>query len=233
MSEPHEHLEHAEHAEHHRADPFNQRVAVSMAIVAACLAGISMDGHRTHTRVLQLQGDSNRLRTEAATAEVEMSNLFAWYQAKKLRQAQYEISATMVDLLPTAPSTPKADAGTRQKLAADWKKKAEDYNQHNDKKDNLPDLEERGKEAGKHADELKAKAREYRDESDYVHHQADRIDIGHLLAEVALVLCSITLLTKKRVFWYTGLMAAAVAVGLTLSAHAIPYEPHSKISNAH
>lgn len=227
MSEPHEHLEHAEHAEHHRADPFNQRVAVSMAIVAACLAGISMDGHRTHTRVLQLQGDSNRLRTEAATAEVEMSNLFAWYQAKKLRQAQYEISATLVDLMPSA------EAATRQKFAADWKKKAEDYNQHNEKKDNLPDLEERGKAAGKHAEELKAKAREYRDESEYVHHQADWIDIGHLLAEVALVLCSITLLTKKRIFWYTGLLAAAMAVGLTLSAHVLPHEPHSQISSAH
>src|SRR6476646_9458467 len=100
MANTNEHLEHAEHAEHHASDPFNQRVAVSMAIVAALLAGISMVGHRTHNKVLQLQGDSNRYRTEAATAEVEKSNLFAWYQSKRLRQSQFETSAATAELLP-------------------------------------------------------------------------------------------------------------------------------------
>jgi Domain of unknown function (DUF4337) len=220
MSNTHEHLEQAEHAEHHRSDPFNQKVAVSMAIVAACLAGISMIGHRTHNEVLQLQGDSNRLRTEAATAEVEMSNLFAWYQAKKVRQAQYELSSKMVELLPGG------DDATRKNLSKDWEDKAKGYETKNDKKDGLPDLDERGKEAGKHAEELKEKARTIRDESDYVHLQADRIDIAHLLAEVALVLCSITLLTKKKLFWYIGLLTAVLAIGLTISAYMIPHEAH-------
>ena len=93
MENTHENLEQAEHAQHHASDPFNQRVAVTMAIVAALLAGISMVGHRTHNKVLLLQSDSNRFRTEAATAEVEKSNLFAWYQAKRLRQEQLKISA--------------------------------------------------------------------------------------------------------------------------------------------
>jgi hypothetical protein len=74
MANTHEHPEHAEHNAH---NPFNQRLAVSMAIVAALLAGISVVGHRTHNKVLQLPGDSNRYRTEAAIAEVEKSNLFA------------------------------------------------------------------------------------------------------------------------------------------------------------
>ena len=223
MSEAHEHLEQAEqveHAEHHRSDPFNQRVAVSMAIVAACLAGISMIGHRTHNEVLQLQGDSNRLRTEAATAEVEMSNLFNWLQEKKGRQAQYEISARMIAL------QPNGDGDTQKKQIQEWKAKAEAYNQSNDKKDNLPDLEGRGKERAKHAEELKDKARLFRDESEHVHHQADRLDIAHLLAEVALVLCSITLLTKKKIFWHMGLAAAVIAIGLTISAYTIPHESH-------
>ena len=225
MSETNEHLEQAEHAEHHRGDPFNQKVAVSMAIVAACLAGISMIGHRTHNMVLQLQGDSNRLRTEAATAEVEKSDLFAWYQAKKVRQSQYELSAAMVELLSVA------DAEMQKKYAKQWKEKAAEYNKHNDKNDNLPDLEERGNEAEKHAVKLTERARELRDESDHVHHQADRIDIGHLLAEVALVLCSITLLTKRKFFWYVGLGTAALAVGLTISAYMIPKEAHHPTSH--
>jgi Domain of unknown function (DUF4337) len=227
MSEAHEHLEQAEHVGHHGSDPFNQRVAVSMAIVAACLAGISMIGHRTHNKVLEFQGDSNRLRTEAATAEVEKSNLFAWYQAKKVRQAQYELSAKMVALIPGG------DTATQTKLSKEWKDKAEGYDKSNDKKDNLPDLDEQGKAAGNHAEELKAKARTARDESEHVEHQADRLDIAHLLAEVALVLCSITLLTKRKMFWYLGILAAVIAIGLTISAYTIPHEaPHEAKTHA-
>jgi hypothetical protein len=219
MSETHEHLEQAEHAEHHSGDPFNQRVAVSMAIVAACLAGISMDGHRTHNKVLQLQGDSNRLRTEAATAEVEMSNLRSWYQAKKVRQAQYEISAEMVGLLAAS------DESARSKAIKDWKDKAEKYNKK-EERDSLPELDERAVKRQEKAEELKSEARKIHHESEYVELQANRLDIAHLLAEVALVLCSITLLTKRKAFWYAGLLAAVIAVGLTVSAHLLPQEEH-------
>jgi hypothetical protein len=205
MANTHEHLEHAEHAEHNSHDPFNQRVAVSMAIVAAILAAISMVGHRTHNKVLQLQGesnrllgdvnrvlgeanriggesnrilgdvnrvvgDANRLGTEAASAEVEKSNLFAWYQAKRLRQAQYETSAVMLDLGGNGPPSKDADpdakkrAADRAKAIADWKKKAAEYNVSNDKKDNLPDLIERGNEAGKRAEALRAEAAKVREQ---------------------------------------------------------------------
>jgi len=221
MSETHEHLEQAEHAEHHGSDPFNQRVAVSMAIVAACLAGISMIGHRTHNEVLQLQGDSNRLRTEAATAEVEMSNLFAWYQSKKVRQDLYEIASN------NSVWFTGGDEAARTKRGKEWKDKAESYNKK-EEKDSLPELEERGLEKREHAKELKSEARKIRDESEYIHHRADRLDIAHLLAEVSLVLCSITLLTKKKIFWHTGLLAAVIAIGLTISAYAIPREQHNE-----
>src|SRR5262249_39314968 len=133
MSNTHEHLEHAEHDSHFANDPFNQRVAVTMAIVAAILAGISMVGHRTHNMVLQLQGDAHRLSAEAATAEVEKANLFAWYQAKRQRQRQLEISADMGQLLPVT------DEKASKDLVADWRKQAAKYNVSNEAKDNLPD----------------------------------------------------------------------------------------------
>src|SRR5262245_35772688 len=110
MADTHEHLEQAEHAPHLAADPFNQRVAVSMAIVAACLAGISMIGHRTHNKVLQLQGDANRLGTEAATATTEKSNLFAWYQSKRTREEQYKIAAKQTGFLTGAADQTRTDA---------------------------------------------------------------------------------------------------------------------------
>jgi Domain of unknown function (DUF4337) len=218
MAEPHEHLEQAEHAEHNAHDPFNQRIAVSMAIVAALLAGISMVGHRTHNDVLQLQGDANRLRTEAATAEVEKSNLFAWYQAKKLRQSQLDTAAKLLEFMTGG------DELARTKVAKDWKSKAAAYDATNDDHDNLPDLREQGTKAGKKSEALQAKAVIARDEADHAHHQADRLDIAHLLSELGLVLCSIALLTKNKSYWYAGILAAVLAIGLTASAYMIPNE---------
>src|SRR5437773_983711 len=122
MANTHEHLEHAEHASHHAADPFNQRVAVSMAIIAAVLAGLSMYGHRLHNKVLQLQGDSNRYKTEAATATVESSNAFAWFQAKRLRQAMYQVSPEQAVLL--KPELEAEAAAAAKKAKEKWAKKA-------------------------------------------------------------------------------------------------------------
>jgi hypothetical protein len=223
MSNTHEHLEHAEHAEHNSHDPFNQRVAVSMAIVAALLAAISMVGHRTHNKVLQLQNESNRYRTEAATAEVEKSNLFAWYQSKRLRQASFQVSATSAELMPVT------NEEARKKAVAEWKKKANEYDQSNKgtdpanpEGDNLPDLKRRGEEATARAAEAKKTAQVIRAEAEHVHHQADRFDVAHLSSEIGLVLCSIALLTRKKAYWFIGLGAAVVALGLTVSAYTIP-----------
>jgi hypothetical protein len=225
MANTHEHLEQAEQAEHHAQNPFNQRVAVSMAILAALLAGISMVGHRTHNMVLQLQGDSNRYRTEAATAEVQKSNLFAWYQAKRQRQAILQL------FVENKKDSPTTDAAARSDMIGKWEAKAKDYdisNQgaKNPEGDNLPDLARQGKEAGARAEALTAKADAARDEAEHVHHQADRLDIGHLLSEIGLVLCSIALLTRNKAYWFSGLGAAVIAIGLTGSAYLIPREPH-------
>ena len=218
MANTHEHLEHAEHAQHLVADSFNMRVAVTMAIVAACLAGISMVGHRTHNKVLQLMGDANRFRTEAATAEVEKSNLFAWYQSKKVRQAQYEVAAETVALMSGADDA-------RNKAMAGWKAKAEKYNEPDARHESLPELIERGTAAGKKAEAKTTEAMTARDEAEHVHHQAGRLDVAHLLAEVALVICSIALLTKKKAFWFAGMLIAALALATTASAYMIPHHP--------
>ena len=232
MANTHEHLEHAEHAEHNAHDPFNQRVAVSMAIVAALLAGVSMVGHRTHNKVLQLQGDSNRYRTEAATAEVEKSNLFAWYQTRRQTQRQLEMGAAMAEFQPAADDTKRKAAVT------EWKAKAAEYKESNKGKDprdlegnNLPDLLRRGEEASNRAVEAKKQAAKAHDEAEHVHHQADRFDIAHLAAEIGLVLCSIALLTKKRAFWFIGLTSAVVAISLTVSAYTIPHD-HTQDTHA-
>jgi hypothetical protein len=233
MANTHEHLEHAEHAAHHAPDGFAQKVAVSMAIIAAVLAGLSMIGHRTHNKVLMLQGEANRLqgeanriKTEATAAEVEKSNLFAWYQAKRQRQSVYQVQIASAKIQ-TVES--KAD---RDKAIADWKKKADEYDDPADP-DSLPNIRKKGDAAGTKAKDLHAKADkvtaqadQVKDDAGHVHHQADRLDIAHLLAEIGLVICSVAVLTRKKAFWYAGILAAVLAIGTGVSAYMIPHHPH-------
>jgi hypothetical protein len=226
MANTHEHLEHAEHAEHHAHDPFDRRVAVTMAIVAACLAGISMVGHRTHNQVLQLQGDANRVRTEAAAAEVQKSNFYAWYQSKRNRQAQYETAAGLAKLMPGT-----AD-DARTAAVKGWEDKATSYNEPNKDHDSLPEIQAQGAEAGARAEKLHAEASALREEAEYVHHQANRLDLAHFGAELALVLCSIALLTKRREFWYAGIVSAVLALAITGSAYVIPHDSHAPTANS-
>ena len=62
---PEHHIEHAEHAVHASHDEFNKRVTMSIAIVAAVLACVTMLGHRAHNETLILQGDALRIQGEA------------------------------------------------------------------------------------------------------------------------------------------------------------------------
>jgi len=232
MSETHEHLEQAEHAGHgggHGIDPFTLRVAMTMAIIAAVLAAISLIGHRKHNEALQRQGDANRMRTESAAFVVESSNQFAWYQAKRARAELAENSITMTKLLAPAP-----DSG---KLRDEQIKKWESYIQKNRTKpgeikvdaEGYPEPTEKGESNDtegalivrgnlykKFAEEKKKEAEHQMKEFDHAHHQADGRDWAHLTVELGLVLCTICVLTKRREFWILGILAAILGIGLAI-----------------
>jgi hypothetical protein len=71
----------------------------------------------------------------------------------------------------------------------------------------------------KHADELKekySKAKEAEAEVNLAQKRADQFDLAEVLLECALVISSITLLTKNKIFWYMGLVLglAGIACGV-------------------
>src|ERR1041384_7927503 len=64
------------------------------------------------------------------------------------------------------------------------------------------------KEARKHHEEGKERARtgeKYQEHSKHKHHQADYFDLGELGVELALVLSSVAILTKRPGYWYGGI----------------------------
>src|SRR5438105_1387071 len=81
---PEHHIEHAEHAAHASHDEFNKRVTMSIAIVAAVLACVTMLGHRSHNETLRLQGEALDYQTQASIKSTETANKWAYYQSKNM-----------------------------------------------------------------------------------------------------------------------------------------------------
>jgi hypothetical protein len=75
VSETEHHLEHAEHAHHAAHNPFDRRVTMSIAIIAAMLACVTMLSHRAHNATLQLHIEANDNFTLA-------TNKWTYYQEK-------------------------------------------------------------------------------------------------------------------------------------------------------
>lgn len=232
MSNAHEHIEHAEHAEHAH-NPFDKRVAVSVAIVAAVLAGISMLGHRKHNEVLQLQGDANRLTTEASIIQTKANidhthatDQWGFYQAKNIRQQMYTANLGLLDVMTRDPAKGKeADALRTQMKGQVDKYKQELPGMMDEARHMTEDGEKKQKDALKKQEEAKLKL----DDSHHAHHQADRLDYGHLGAELGIVLCSLALLTKKKVFWLAGIASTLLALALVVSAYTLPHEAHLEV----
>ena len=244
MSEIHEHLEHAEHSAHggHGSDPFMAKVGMTMALIAALLAAVAMFGHRAHNMVLQLQGDANRLLAEAAGYKVESSNTFGRYQSKKGRMEEQERAITFSKLFPITPGT----EGLRDSEVKKWesyisKNKTAEKDIKLDEKTRFPAKNADGSEndttgglivTGKRqqqlADERIAEATRKEEESEHTHHQADRLHWAHLAVELGLVLCTVCVLTKARMFWYGGIVSAVVGLGLLALALKQPAHEHAE-----
>src|SRR5262245_20633052 len=73
-------------------------------------------------------------------------------------------------------------------------------------------------EIQKKAEELQKKGHEKLHKSEHKHHQADRLDLGELGVELALVVCSVAILSKRKGFWYAGIALCAVGTGVAATA---------------
>jgi hypothetical protein len=63
-------------------------------------------------------------------------------------------------------------------------------------------------------EDISKEARDLEAERDLAARKADRFDGGEAILEIGLVICSITLLTKRKVFWLTGMLLGATGIVL-------------------
>ncbi len=134
----------------------------------------------------------HRSHTEAILTQSHADDTWNEYQAKKIRSDNLSVT---VDLLALQPSSDPA--GVQKKLT--------EYRAHLDKwKTDL--------------DELMKTAHEFEQESSHAEVKADRFDLGEALLQIAVVLASITLFTRKNLYFLSGLSLGIIGAIIAASA---------------
>ena len=137
----------------------------------------------------------HRAHTEELLLQSQATDQWAFYQAKNIRLHEMQ---SIADLLSTLAPQDK------EKAAAMREKYVKEVERYNGDKENISE-----------------KAKELEKERDTVSRRADRFDGGEALIEVGLVICSITLLTKRKGFWFAGMFVGALGVVLALTGFMI------------
>ncbi len=134
----------------------------------------------------------HRAHTEGLRLETQAASRWAQYQAKSVRLHEAQGFSDVVKLV--APLNKELGEELKDK----YSKEVEHY--EGDKVD------------------VSKEAKNLEDERDLTVRQADRFDGGEVLLEIGLVICSITLLTKRKGFWLAGVLIGAVGVTVTATS---------------
>ncbi len=194
-----------------RLDPFDRRVAMTMAMIAAVLAFVTMMSHRAITESLILQAEANRLTTEANINHTEASDQWGYYQAKNNRNSQLEASLALLTILGKSPADPK-----NTETVKSWGDQQKKYREIE-----LPALKAKAEALEQRAHALESESERKLVESLREHSRGDRLDMAELGVELALVLCSIAVLTKLPSFWYSGIAVGIIGAIVAATAFAI------------
>ncbi|MEO5346791.1 MAG: DUF4337 domain-containing protein [Magnetococcus sp. YQC-9] len=168
--ETHEMVHHAAHGDGHGdhghnedAGKRNRRIAILISAIACLLAIVEIGG--------------NSSQHNALTANIEASNLWAFYQAKTIRMTQSKASADMLETM--LPKELPAD-----KTAA-WNKKIDDFRAAAKRYDSEPETKEGRKELMERAKQAEAKHEKALHAYHLFEYAAACMQIGIVLASAA------------------------------------------------
>ncbi len=127
--------------------------------------------------------------TEELLMQQRASDQWAFYQAKALRRYQSEVAQDML----SAMSGPAAGS-----LAQKYASTVGRYQ--------------------KEGDDIQEKAKEYERESQLNGHRALRLHMGEIFLEMGLVFASLSILTKRGLFWAAALASSGLGSALAVTA---------------
>jgi hypothetical protein len=164
-------------------DRFKQRAAVSIAILAMLLAITGLGGANAGK--------------EATNNNIYAANHYAFYQAKNIRQTDYNLAADAIELAFLQDGSLNAEARTALKAKADaYRKTAARY-------ESEPETQEGKKE-------LMVRAKDYESKRDYALKQDPYFDYAEALLQIAIVLISVSIVaTLPWLAIFGGILGAA------------------------
>jgi len=134
----------------------------------------------------------HRTHTEAIICQDQSTDQWNDYQAHKIRANDTQLASDLLGVLSLAD---KDGAGKLAKGYADHQKKwADDLKQEQDQAEALQRKVEQAEARG------------------------DRFDLAEALLEIGLVITSVTLLTRSRIYWYLGLIFSVLGIASAASA---------------
>ena len=133
----------------------------------------------------------HRSHTEALRLETQSASRWTQYQAKSVRLHEAQGFSDVVRLV--APLNKEMGEELKEKYA----KEVQHY--EGDKVD------------------VSKEAKNLEEERDLTLRKADRLDAGEVLLEIGLVICSITVLTKRRGFWFGGVLIGALGMAVAMT----------------
>jgi len=133
----------------------------------------------------------HRSHTEELLMQSKATDQWAYYQAKNIRLHGYEM---FLDLLAISPVKDPAQA---EKVKEKYTEGVARY------KDELKEVEKEAK--GLEGEVAAAQGR------------ANRFDLGEVCLDAAIVIASLTLLTKRREFWQLGILMGVAGLAITLT----------------
>ena len=134
----------------------------------------------------------HRAHTEELLFQNKATDNWAFYQAKNIRRHSYELFLDMLSI--SSPKEPQAAEALKQK----YEKEIQRYDADQKK--------------------IEEDAKRQEEETELAGRKGDRFDLGEVFLEVALVVTSITLLTRRRVFWMMGTLSGITGVAIAATA---------------
>ena len=134
---------------------------------------------------------AHRSATDKLLVQTKATDQWAYYQAKNIRLHEMQVAVDMLASLAPA---------DKEKAAAMREKYAKEVERYQDNKDEISD-----------------KAKELESEGAHLSRREDRFDLAEVILEIGLIICSLTLITRKMVFWYTGIALGVVGFLVALT----------------
>ena len=184
-------------AGHGHVDPSNKQVALLIAILALVLA------------ISETLGKS--AQTVGLSANIEASNLWAFFQAKTIRLTVLRTAAEEVELGLQPIILPKTKEAIEQRVAA-WRKTAERYESEPETREGRKELAARAKEAEKKRDYALAAYHHY--------------EVASAAVQIAIVLASAAIITGIAALVWVAVGLGVVGVVLSLIGFIAPTAVH-------